>query len=132
MRHEFAFDASYRLPAMLFGVTPRTSWVEVGPTDVWVRYGPWRLRTSLANVESAEQTGGFAWLKTAGPPHLSLSDRGISFTPNGRAALCLRFRDPVRAIDPTGLAPIRHPGAALGVSDPAALWRDLQAAGARV
>ena len=58
-------------------------------------------------------------MKTAGPPHLSFSDRGVSFTTNGDRALCLRFHEPVPAIDPT--ATITHPGATLSVADPEAL-----------
>jgi hypothetical protein len=61
-------------------------------------------------------TGGFAWIKTAGPPHLSFSDRGVSFTTNGDRALCLSFHEPVPAIDPT--ATITHPGATLAVAEP--------------
>lgn len=131
MRHPFAFAASYRLPALLVGVTPRTAWVEVGE-ELVVRYGPWSLRTPLDNVASAERTGGFSWLKTVGPPHLSFTDRGVSFTPNGDAALCVRFREPTRGIDPTGLLPLRHPGATLGVAQPDRLLADLRKAGAQV
>ena len=86
---------------------------------LFVRYGPWRLVTPRSNVASAELTGGFAWHRTAGPPHLSLSDRGVSFTTNGDRALCLTFHEPVPAIDPTGT--ITHPGATIAVADPSRL-----------
>lgn len=117
--HDFAFAPAYAAPARAFGVTPRTTTVEVGPRWLYVRYGPWRLVTPRSNVASAELTGGFAWHRTAGPPHLSLSDRGVSFTTNGERALCLRFHEPVPAIDPT--ATIVHPGATLSVADPESL-----------
>lgn len=113
---DFAFAPSYVVPARAFGITPATTTVEVGPDWLCVRYGPWRLATPRANIASAELTGGFDWLKTAGPPHLSFSDRGVSFTTNGDAALCLAFREPVPAIDPT--ATITHPGATLAVAEP--------------
>lgn len=132
MRHEFAFAPSYRLPALLVGVTPRSSWVEVAAHRLEVRYGPWRLRTTLDNLASATRTGGFAWFKTAGPPHLSFADKGVSFTPNGDDALCLTFHEPVPGIDPTGLTRLRHPGATLGVAQPLRLLEDLRAAGAYV
>ena len=119
MRFPFRFARSYRPVALAFGVTPATAWVEVGDGRLQVRYGPWRLSTPLANVRSTERTGGFAWLKTVGPPHLSFADRGVSFATNGDAALCLLFHDPVRVLDPTGR--LRHPGATLTVADPAAL-----------
>ncbi|WP_210651886.1 hypothetical protein [Nocardioides sp. SYSU D00065] len=112
----FAFAPSYAAAARAFGITPRTAAVEVGPQWLFVRYGPWRLATPRSNVASAEVTGGFAWAKTAGPPHLSFSDRGVSFTTNGDAALCLTFHEPVPAIDPT--ATVTHPSATLSVAEP--------------
>jgi hypothetical protein len=116
---DFAFAPSYALAGRAFGITPRTTTVEVGPEWLYVRYGPWRLVTPRSNIASAEVTGGFQWIKTAGPPHLSFSDRGVSFTTNGDRALCLSFHEPVPAIDPT--ATITHPGATLAVADPEGL-----------
>ena len=46
-RHEFAFAPSYRLPALVLGITPGTAWVEVDATHLRVRYGLWRLSTAL-------------------------------------------------------------------------------------
>lgn len=117
-RFDFAFDAAYRLPALALGITPLTSGVEVSDQLI-VRFGPWRLRTPLTNVAGVELTGDFAWIKTAGPPHLSFTDRGISFATNGRRAACVRFHEPVRGIEPTGR--LRHPGATLTVADPEGL-----------
>ena len=88
-----------------------------------VRYGLWRLETPLSNVRSTQRTGGFAWLKTVGPPHLSFADRGVSFTTNGDDALCVLFHEPVTVLDPTGR--LRHPGATLSVADPGGLDRAL-------
>lgn len=118
-RFPFRFAPSYRLPALLFGVTPATAWVEVDGDELRARFGPWSLRTPLANVASAQETGGFTFVKTAGPAHLSLADRGVTFATNGDRAVCVRFHEPVRGIDPTGR--IRHPGATFTVADPAAL-----------
>lgn len=114
-RFPFGFAASYRLPALLFGITPTTAWVEVVDEQLKVRYGPWSLSTPLANVIGSEITGGFSFLKTAGPPHLSFSDRGVSFATNGDRALCVQFQQPVKGIDPTGR--ILHPGATMTVTD---------------
>lgn len=119
----FAFAPSYRLPALLLGITPRTAWVRVEDDELRVRYGLWSLRTPLSNVVSGELTGGFSYLKTAGPPHLSFTDRGVSFTTNGDRALCVQFREPVAAIDPTGT--IKHPGATMSVADPEGLAQAL-------
>lgn len=115
----FAFAPAYRLAALPFGITPRTAWVRVGAGELRVRYGPWSLRTPLENITGAELSGGFGFLKTAGPPHLSFSDRGISFTTNGDRALCVEFAEPVAGIDPTRT--IKHPGATISVADPEGL-----------
>lgn len=126
-RHDFDFDPAYRLPALALGITGSTAWVEAGRAGLLVRFGLWRLRTGLDNIAGAELTGGFAWWRTAGPPHLSFTDRGVTFATNGRRAVCVRFHEPVRVLDPTGR--LRHPGATLTVRDPERLAAELLAAG---
>ena len=116
MRFPFRFAAAYRPPALVLGITPRTAYVELTEQDLVVRFGLWRLRTGLANVAGVERTGGFAYLKTAGPPHLSFADHGVTFATNGDDAVCVRFHEPVRLLDPTGR--ITHPGATLTVAEP--------------
>ena len=123
---DFAFAPAYRLAALPLGITPRTASVRLEDDGLLVRFGPWSLRTPLDNVTGWEETGGFAFLKTAGPPHLSFSDRGITFATNGDRALCVQFATPVPGIEPTGR--LRHPGATLTVRDPAALAAALAAA----
>lgn len=91
-----------------------------------VRFGAWHLRSRLDNITGTEMTGGFRWLKTAGPPHLSFVDRGVTFATNGERALCVSFRRPVRGIDPTGI--LRHPGATLTVRDPLVLQAAIERA----
>ncbi len=116
VRYDFTFAPSYRPAALVFGVVPATTWAELGPEGLRVRFGPWRLQTSLDNIDGAERSGGFSFIKTAGPAHLSFSDRGVTFATNGDDAVCVRFRTPVAGIDPTRL--IKHPGATLTISDP--------------
>ena len=117
-RFDFRFDPAYRIAALPFGITTRTSYVDVtdGPDgELRVRFGPWSLRTPLRNVRSAERTGPFAFVKTAGPAHLSFSDRGVTFATNGEAGVCVQLDEPVRGIDPTGR--ITHPGVTMTVRD---------------
>ncbi len=114
-RFDFSWDPAYRVAALAFGVTPRTAYVEVAAEELRVRFGWWAMRTPLTNVRSTSTSGGYTFVKTAGPPHLSLADRGISFATNARAGLCVQFHDPVRGIEPTGR--IKHPGATLTVED---------------
>jgi len=116
---EFAFEGRYRLPAVAFGITPATAQVVVTADELLVRFGPWRLRTPLANVSGTEVSTGYAFHRTAGPPHLSLADRGVTFATNSRRGLCIAFVEPVRAIEPAGV--LRHPAATVTVADPEAL-----------
>lgn len=116
---EFSFEGRYRLPALAFGVTPATARVVVDEDELTVRFGPWRLRTPLTNIAGTEVSGGYAFHRTAGPAHLSLTDRGVTFATNSRSGLCVSFHEPVRAIVPLGV--IRHPGATVTVADPDAL-----------
>ncbi len=114
-RFDFAWERPYRIAGALFGITPRRAWVEVTPSELHVRYGAWTLRSALSNVTGVTVTDSYAFLKTAGPPHLSMSDRGISFATNGRRGLCVAFDQPVPGIDPSKR--IKHPGATLTVQD---------------
>lgn len=119
----FRWTTAYRVLAAPFGVTPSRAWVRVSDSEVGIRFGPWTLRTALGNVTGCETTAGYSLLKTAGPAHLSLADRGVTFATNGDAGLCLRFAVPVPAIDPLGR--IRHPAATVTVEDVDGLRRAL-------
>ncbi|MDQ3979208.1 MAG: hypothetical protein M3314_06615 [Actinomycetota bacterium] len=112
-RFSFRFHPLYRALGLPFGITGRTASVEVAHGQLTVRFGPWRLRTPVSNITSCTRTGPFTVPKTVGPAHLSLADRGITFATNPEAGLCLRFAEPVAAIDPFGW--IRHPAATVTV-----------------
>lgn len=121
----FRFTPAYRLAGLPFGITPHTACVVVSDGRLEIRFGPWRLETDLPNVDGTELTGPYGFLKTAGPAHLSLADKGITFATNGDRGVCIRFRDPVPAIDP--LHALRHPGATVTVADPERLAARLRA-----
>lgn len=111
----FRFDPAYRVAALPFGVMPATTSVEVEAGELRARFGPWRVRTPLTNVIGTEISGPYSFVKTAGPAHLSFTDRGVTFATNGERGLCIRFREPVRALDPSGR--LRHPGLTVTVND---------------
>lgn len=119
-------DPAYRLAGALVGVRPGAAWVEIDPAAgrLEARLGPWVVQTDLDNVESAEVSGPYATIKTIGPAHLSFADRGLTFATNNRRGVCLRFRTPVRGIDPFGV--LRHPGLTVTVADPIGLVHALQ------
>ncbi len=115
MRFEFSFDSLHRAFGLPLGITPSTTSVEVDGGQIVARFGLWRLSTPLANVEGTEVSGPYSPLKTIGPAHLSLADRGLAFTTNARRGLCIRFREPVPGIEPTGR--LRHPALTVTVAD---------------
>ena len=61
-------------------------------------------------------TGGYFPLKTVGPAHLSISDRGLTFATNDAEGVCIAFHEPVPGIDPRGI--VRHPALTVTVDDP--------------
>ena len=111
----FAFDRPLDTWARWFAVVPTRSYVRVDDHGFEAVYGTWRIATLWSNVIDVERTGPYRAWKVAGPAHLSLADRGITMAATTAGGACLRFRRPVRGIDPLGL--VRHPAATLGVDD---------------
>jgi hypothetical protein len=123
MTFEFAFDPEYRAAALAFGVTPGRTGVDLEDGRLVARYGFWRLETELSNIEGTEVSGPYRLLTTIGPAHLSLADRGLTFASNRRRGLCMRFKEPVPGLEPTGR--LRHPGLTVTVADVDGLARAL-------
>ncbi len=111
----FRFDPRYRRAAMLFGITEAHTKITVDPDQLQVRFGAWHVRTPLANITSVAITGTYSFLKTAGPPHLSFSDKGLTFATNGDQGVCLEFAAPITGMDPLGL--LKHPNLTLTPAD---------------
>jgi hypothetical protein len=123
--HRFEFEPLLVPFAAALGVVPSTARVEVDEHRLLIRFGPWSLSTAVDNVAGTTETGPYRFVKVAGPPHLSFADGGVTFATNRRRGLCIRFHEPVRAIEPTGR--LRHPAATVTVADPAQLAADLRA-----
>ncbi len=115
MTFKFSFDRLPRALALPFGITPSTTGVDVKDGQLLARFGPWRFLTPLDNVEGSQATGPYATLLVIGPARLSIADRGLTFATNARRGLCIRFRQPVRGIEPTGR--LRHPALTVTVAD---------------
>ena len=114
-RFTFQFTTPYRIAGLAFGVTPSTCEVRVGESGLFARLGPWRAQTNIDNIGDVSITGPFRFVKTAGPAHLSLADRGLTFATNGDRGVCLQFKEPIGGIEPTGI--IRHPNLTVTVGD---------------
>ena len=114
-RFAFRFIPSYRRAARLFGIRPERAWVDVGADELRARYGPWRLQTPLTNISAVEITGPYAFLKTAGPARLGVTDLGLTFASNGERGVLITFRARVPGIEPSGR--LRHPELTVTVAD---------------
>lgn len=122
--YRFEFEDRYRVPARVFGVTERSALVTLTATEIQAKFGPWTVRTPLANVASVSITGPYSFVKTAGPAHLSISDRGITFATTSRRGVCVEFRKPVPGMEPLGL--LKHPNLTVTVQDCDALAEQLR------
>jgi hypothetical protein len=120
-RHHFRFADEHAVTRWnrLFGVDVRRASVMVGPERFEARFGPWYVATPLANVADAELTGPYRRWKVAGPAHVSVADRGLTFASTTARGVCVRFHEPV----PGALAirRLRHPALTVTVEDPASL-----------
>jgi hypothetical protein len=117
-RFEFAFAGPAGVLAAAFTMGGR-AFVDIEDDELTVRYGPWSLSTPLSNISDASITGPYHLWKVAGPPRLSVRDRGVTFGTSTERGVCIRFREPVPGIEPTGK--VRHPGVTVTVDDPEAL-----------
>jgi hypothetical protein len=115
----FRFERRYLIAGRPFGITPARTAIVVADGRLRCRFGPWRVDTLLANITKASLTGPYAFIKTAGPARLGLTDRGLTFATNSRAGVCLEFAEPITGIDPFGK--IRHPNLTLTPADCAGL-----------
>src|SRR5690606_26987976 len=107
----------FRLAAMPFLVNPANAWVTVDASRgvLTARYGPWCVETSLDNIDHVDVTGPYTWIKTIGPPHVSLRDRGLTFASNRDLGVCIGFAEAVRGVDALGV--VRHPALTVTVED---------------
>lgn len=111
----FRFSPVYRALALPFGITPARAWVRLGPEWLEARFGPWVVETPVTNLAGAEISGPYTLAKTAGPAHLSFSDRGLTFASNGDRGVCVSFHEPVPGI--SSMSNPRHPGLTVTVDD---------------
>ncbi len=115
----FRFHPLFAAADLPLGVRDDTCHVRVADEGLSVAFGPWKVHTPLSNVVAASVTGPYRWPKVIGPPHLSLSDRGLTFATNADEGVCIGFARPVTGIDPWGI--VRHPALTVTVAEPAAL-----------
>lgn len=114
-RFEFTWEPRYRHLAWPFGIRPGNAWVEVDDEAFVARFGPWGLRTPLANIAEVAITGPYRLYRTGGPARLGVTDAGLTFASNGDRGVLLTFREKVRSRGPVGF--LTHPELTVTVAD---------------
>ncbi|MGB9185705.1 MAG: hypothetical protein WCB67_16755, partial [Solirubrobacteraceae bacterium] len=114
-RFAFAWAPGHRRASRLFGVTPARAWVDVGDESLDAHFGRWRVLTPLSNITAVKVTGPYRFFKVAGPPHLGVTDLGITFAANSGRGVLLTFREKVPGIEPFGV--LRHPELTVTVAE---------------
>jgi hypothetical protein len=128
-RFPFRFARSYRLAGLAFGVTPSRCDVRLGEDRLVARFGPWRSEILLQDITDVTITGPYGFVKTAGPPHLTFSDRGLTFATNGDRGVFIESKVLFGGIEPIGV--LRHPNLTITVAECDALASALRRRGAR-
>ena len=118
-RFDLRFDGRVGTAARVAVLRDTLAYVDVTETALVARFGLWLVSTPLSNIEGASITGPYRWWKVAGGPRVSMADRGLTFATNADRGVCIRFREPVPGVEPTGT--IRHPGLTVTVADPQGL-----------
>ena len=77
----------------LFTATPATAYAEVGD-DVEIRFGRFRIRTPVANIERYRVEGPFTWIKAIGVRR-SVVAGDVSFCGSAHGAVRMDVRQPI-------------------------------------
>lgn len=123
---EFAFSPRFSRLLRLGGITPETTLVTVTDDEYRVRFGGWKLNTSIANCTSTCLTEGYSWFKAIGARG-SFKDKGVTFGTSTDRGVCVLFAQPVSALVPGNL--MNHPGCTVTVQDCAGLIAALERRG---
>jgi hypothetical protein len=110
----FAFQRRYLLLLAGLGVTPKTAWVRLADGRLEVRFGFLGCSTPLVNITCVTLTGPYQAYRAIGA-RASLADSGATYGTSTAGGVCLEFREPVAALDPTGL--IKNRALTVTVSD---------------
>ncbi len=114
MRFNFSFEKKYLPVLAAVGVTPKTAWVDLTDDELDARFGLWRARTPTFNIVATETSGPYQAIKAIGG-RASFADGGATFGTTTAGGVCVKFAEPIKILDPTGL--LLHPGLTLTVAD---------------
>jgi hypothetical protein len=111
-RFDFRFAPAARPLLLVWGVTPATAYVEVDDLELRARFGVFKMHTPLANITDVSVTGPYLAIRAIGP-RLSVRGRDATFGTTAEGGVCIKFREPVRAL----FLVATHPGLTVTVED---------------
>jgi hypothetical protein len=82
-----------RAVVRLFGATPSTAYAEIGH-DLEIRFGRFRIRTPVANIDRYRIEGPFTWIKAIGVRR-SLRGGDVSFCGSAHGAVRMDLKERV-------------------------------------
>jgi hypothetical protein len=108
---------------LLFGVRSHNAYVDLGPDELEARFGFFRMRTPLANIQRWRVEGPWLWLTAIGVRR-GIRRGDITFGGNHKGGVRIDFHEPVRWV-PFARAPTLY----VTVADMNGLGAALTAAG---
>lgn len=123
-RYPFAFQTRYRPTLSAIGVFSNTAWVDVDEDGIHARFGLISADIEYNNVSDVELSGPYSAIKAIGA-RISLADKGMTMGTTTTRGVCLKFKEPILGMDPTGR--LRHPGLTVTVADPEDFADDVRA-----
>lgn len=81
---------------LLWGARPETAWAEIDDDELRARFGPFRIRTPLANIDSWRIEGPFTWIKAIGVRMSVFGGGDVSFAGAAHGGLRVDVREPIR------------------------------------
>jgi hypothetical protein len=119
----YAVDKRLALFWLPFGVRPNRDGVTITDDGTFrATFGFLKLATPLCNISGAHVTRDYRWYTAAGARR-SMVDDGLTFGTNGKAGVCVHFRDPV----PSPLRRKGHSALTVTVDDVEGLAKRLEA-----
>ncbi|MCH9800624.1 MAG: hypothetical protein K0U62_03700 [Actinomycetia bacterium] len=99
----FPFEVEDRFRPLLvgLGVTRHTAWARISDSELTVKFGFLGFRAPLSNIKCTEISGPYKAYRAIGARG-SFSDRGATYGSTTAGGVCVEFREPLAALDPTG------------------------------
>jgi hypothetical protein len=113
LQFSFAIETKYAPFLLTFGVTKNAAWLRIDDDGIEVRFGLFRLSTSLDNITGYQISGDYRAYRAIGVRG-SLVDKGVTFGSTTKRGLCVTFAEAVAVKPGVGQ---KHPGMTVTVED---------------